>query len=57
MHAERMQSYELRFREVERHPAGAVRMATGPERTVPEPYRFYAQVFRAVAQATGTLYM
>ncbi len=45
MRAERTQGYELHLRELDRNPAGDVLMATGPEPTVLEPYRAYAQVF------------
>jgi hypothetical protein len=40
-----MQGYEPYLHEMDREPAGDVLMATGPEWTVPEPYRAYAQVF------------
>ncbi len=45
MRAEHTQGYELHLHKIDRDPAGDVLMATGPERTVPEPYRAYAQVF------------
>jgi hypothetical protein len=45
MGAECTQGYELYLHEIDRHPARDVLMATGPERTVSEPYRAYAQVF------------
>jgi hypothetical protein len=45
MCAERTQGYELHLHEIDRDLAGDVLMATGPEPTVPEPYRAYAQVF------------
>ncbi len=45
MRAERKQGYELHLYEIDRDPAGDVLMAIGPERTVLEPYRAYAQVF------------
>ncbi len=45
IHAERMQGYKLHLHEIDREPAGDVLMATGPERTVPDPYRAYVQVF------------
>jgi hypothetical protein len=45
MRAERMQGYELHLHEIDRDLARDVLMATGPEPTVLEPYRAYAQVF------------
>jgi hypothetical protein len=45
MRSERTQGYELHLHELDRDPAGDVLMATGPEPTVPEPYRAYAQLF------------
>ncbi len=45
MRAEHTQGYELHLHEIDRQPAGDVIMATGPERTVPKPYRAYEQVF------------
>jgi hypothetical protein len=45
MRAVRTQGYELHLHKLDRDPAGDVLMATGPEPTVPEPYRAYAQVF------------
>jgi hypothetical protein len=43
-----MQRYELHLHEIDRHPAGDVFMATGPERTVLEPYGVYAQDFSKI---------
>jgi hypothetical protein len=49
MHVERTHGYEVHLDKLglntDRDPAGGVLMATGPELTVPEPYRAYAQVF------------
>jgi hypothetical protein len=47
MRAECTQGYELHLHEIDCNPAGDVLIATGPKRTVPEPYRAYAQVFSA----------
>jgi hypothetical protein len=43
--AECTHSYELHLHETDYQSAGDNLMATGPERTVPEPYQAYAQVF------------
>ncbi len=45
MRAERTQGYELHLHEMDCKPAGDALIATGPERTVPEPYQAYVQVF------------
>jgi hypothetical protein len=46
---ERTHGYELHLHKLgldpDRNPAGDVLMATGPEPTVPKPYRAYTQVF------------
>jgi hypothetical protein len=49
MLAERTHSYELHLHELSLDPdcntTGDVLVATGPEPTVPDPYRAYLQVF------------